>query len=99
MNKIKIRAHYRAAIELLELMSIASLIALLADAVWIIRDIWVTGYTPCLGFIATLLITASILMFIGVYKYHIKAVKQILREILHAKVRKTQRLNKVTRRA
>ena len=96
--KIKIRAHYQAAIELLELMSLASLIALLADAIWIVRDITVNGLTSGLFVVGVLLWTAFIMMAVGVYKYHIKAVKKILQDLLASKIQETKLKARVSRR-
>lgn len=96
---VKAKAHYQAAIELLELMSIASLTALIADAIWIVRDIVVTGFTPCLGIVLILLWGALLLMGIGVYKYHIKAVKKILHDMLEAKIKHVRIKNRVRSKA
>lgn len=92
---IKAKAHYQAALELLEVMSIASLIALIADAIWIIRDISVNGLTLGLGIVGVLLWIALIIMGYGVYKYHVKAVKKILHEMMEQKVK----INKSRRKA
>lgn len=84
-------AHLQAVIELVELISIASLIALYGDALWIVRDMITNGITPCLAIICILLWTATGLMTIGVYKYHMKAVEKFLRRKTRVERRKVTR--------
>jgi hypothetical protein len=90
----KLKAHYKAAIELLELMSIASLTALVADAIWIVRDIIVGGFSTVLGVICVLLWTAVVLMSYGVWKYHHKQVKEILHQTMLMKAHRCKQLHK-----
>ncbi len=89
-KKIKLRAHYLAALELLELMSLASLIALIADAIWIVRDIAVNGATSGLCVICVMLWAALGIMGYGFYKYHSKAVRVIITEIMRSKLRSNE---------
>ncbi len=98
MGNIKVKIHLKAAVELLELMSIASLIALIGDGIWIIRDIIVNGPTPCLLFIGVLLWLSVAMMSIGVYKYHVKAVKKLIHELVDAKIRARKQEIRLARR-
>lgn len=92
--RIKTKAHYQALTDLVELMSVASLIALLADVIWVIRDSIVGGFTFTLGVVGGLLITALVGMAYGVYKYHHKAVRIILHDVMEAKFRHCKRNRK-----
>lgn len=93
--RITTKAHYQALTDLVEMMSVASLIALLADVIWVIRDSIVGGFTFGMGFITVLLLTGLFLMSVGVYKYHHKAVKVLLHEMLEAKCRHAKRNRRI----
>lgn len=83
---IKMQAHYAALKELMELMTIAFILALFTDACWVIRDILINGLTIGMVFIALGLWVSTLITFIAFYKYHIKQVKQTLKNILNEKL-------------
>ena len=94
MSTVKTRAHYKALTELVELMAVASLIALFADCLWVIRDMYVGGVTSGLFIVAILLHAAFTGMLYGVYKYHYNQVRVILHEMLEIKSRYAKRNRK-----
>ncbi len=85
--KIKTRAHYLALTDLVEVISIASLIAVTADVFWVVRDSIVGGFTLGLDIIMVALIAAMVGMIYGLYKYHNKLVKDIVHGMMEAKFR------------
>ncbi len=88
---IKSRAHYQALTDLVEVMSLASLTALLADVIWVIRDSIVGGFTIGMVIIAILLITALCAMAWAIVVYHQKEFKKALRNLMEAKFRHCKR--------
>jgi len=64
--------------ELIELITIASLLALLADATWCGYEIAKYGLDGFLGGIFTSLVVASVVVAYALYKYHTKQVKAYL---------------------
>lgn len=84
--KIFGRAHFQAAKDLVELMSVAGWIAIFADCIWVVRDSIVNGFTPAMCLIISLLFTALASLSYGLWCYHINNVKIILKEALKTKL-------------
>lgn len=74
--KIEHLLHIKTATNLIEAMSIASWIAVVADVIWVLRDSFVNGFTPMMVVISMLLITALITLTISLYKYHKQQLKE-----------------------
>ncbi|MEI6183931.1 MAG: hypothetical protein WCP65_00270 [Bacteroidota bacterium] len=74
--------HIKTAVNLIEAMSIAGWIAVIADVIWVLRDSFVNGFTPAMILISTLLITALVTLTIALHKYHKQQLKENRNELL-----------------
>lgn len=84
---IQAKAHYKALKDLIEIMAIASLVALLADAFWIIRDMYSDGVTPGRLVVMVLLDVALILQTYALIKFHKALTCTILKSIKEEKIK------------
>jgi len=91
---IKRNAHIAAASELLEVMSIASSVALIADCIWVMRDIVADGLTMGRGVVATLLFTACFFMVRATIHYHNRSVKVKVKETLQVELKNVRMKHK-----
>lgn len=87
---IKGRAHFSATTELMELMAIASMLALVTDFFWCIYEMVHGEVTVPLMIIATFLMLSGVIMGVASWRYHMRSVKTFL---------KTQYQEKMARRA
>lgn len=94
MNSNKSNAHFTAATELVELMSIAGWLALLADLFWVVRDYVVNNCPISLIPVMVLLLTGFILMSVGIVKYHFRQYKKLLHDNLLKQLDICKRKNK-----
>ncbi len=85
--KIKTRAHYLALTDLVEVISIASFVAIFADVIWVVRDSVLGGFTLGLSVVMVLLVAALVGVGWGLYKYHNKIVSDIIRDMMEANFR------------
>jgi hypothetical protein len=92
------KAHCQAVTELLELMNLAFMVALLADACWVLRDISLQGATPGLVAIATSLWIGFSLVCFGFIKYHNAQVRTILKSMTRAKLEECKARNRIKRK-
>lgn len=84
---IRRKAHMDAMKDLIEIMALAALLALLSDALWCARDMYVTGFTVGLGLIFFGLSLATTLTAYAVAKYHKTQVNRITKAVLHARLK------------
>ena len=82
---IKNQAHYAAIKDLIELMAIASALALIADAFWIVRDIVADGMTLGRLFVMIMLDIALGIQLYALVLFHKQLVKDILSIIVREK--------------
>ena len=75
------QAHYKAMKDLIELMAIASALALIADAFWIIRDMYCDAVTPGRLFVMVLLDSALALQTYALIMFHGQLAMNILNVI------------------
>lgn len=78
MSNLKRTAHSRALTELIEVITIASLLALVADTMWCFYEIHKYGLSWQLLTIVTALTVASVAVALALYKYHMRQVKEYL---------------------
>lgn len=93
------KLHLKALVELVEMLSIGGFLALVGDVTWVFADMYHIGFTrPELFFVAALLIIALVLTGTALYKYHMRTVKNMMKETLNVKLAymkyKQHRLNK-----
>lgn len=69
--------HLEALQDLVERTNLAGAIALIADSIWIIRDISTNGFTVGMLMIAALLFTATGIMLNATVRYHLKTVRKV----------------------
>ncbi len=84
---IKSAAHSEALKDLVEVLSIVTVITIATDAAWCIRDLIVSGPSVALIIIATILTVSAVCALAATIKYHNKAVKTILCRMLHDKLK------------
>jgi hypothetical protein len=95
---VRSKAHCQAVTDLLELMNLAFMVALLADACWVLRDISIQGATIGLVLIASSLWIGFSLVCYGFIKYHNKQVKAILSSMTRAKLEECKTRNRIKRK-
>ncbi len=76
---IKSTAHYQAMKDLIELMAIASALALIADCFWIVRDMYADGMTSGRLFVMVFLDLGLGIQIYALIRFH----KQLMADILH----------------
>ena len=82
MNIIQKKAHVTAANELLEMIANVSALAIIADCIWIVRDVMADGFTVGRSIVMILLFTSCFFMVRACIQYHNKSVKAIVKERL-----------------
>lgn len=88
---IKSKLHYMTAKDLVEVMSIASWVAILADCIWVIRDSVLTGFTPTMIIIMSGLLLALIILSKSLWMYHSQKRKELSKQLLANKLDICQR--------
>jgi hypothetical protein len=91
---IKSKAHLQALKELIEVITLAALLALTTDFCWALRDIYVNGLTIGMFFIASGLCVATVVTTIALSKYHQQQVKAFIKEHLALKLKNLKRKSK-----
>lgn len=84
---IHTQAHYKAMKDLIELMAIASAIALLADAFWIIRDSYTDGLTLGRLIVMVGLDVALAIQTYALWMFHKILARDILNKIKSEKLK------------
>lgn len=84
---IRTSAHLEAACDLLEVMSLASTGALVADCIWVVRDMYIGGVTPGMVCIAFVLMVSCTFMIRAAYQYHKRSVKTIIKQRLEQRLK------------
>ena len=77
---IYVESHIKALTENLELMTVAFIIALFADCLWITRDLLLSGATYSLIIISSLLWLSLALVLYAFIRYHYKQYKILVAE-------------------
>lgn len=95
--KLKHKAHKLAIAELIETITIASLVAIGVDATWCGYEMYVNGFSPVLLLILVGLILCGVVIAKALYNYHMRQVKTYLHEQLVIRI-KHQKKRKVRRR-
>lgn len=67
---IHIQAHTKAIKDVIELMAIASAVALIADCFWIVRDIMADGFTPGRILVMVLLDIGLLIQMYALIRFH-----------------------------
>lgn len=80
---IHTRAHYEAMKDLIELMAIASALALIADAFWIVRDMMADGVTYGRLFVMVFLDLALAIQLYALVRFH-KILAADIKNVLKA---------------
>lgn len=88
---IKSKLHYMTSKDLVEVMSIASWIAILADCIWVIRDSVLTGFTPTMILIMSGLLLALIVLSKSLWHYHSQKRRELAKQLLASKLDICQR--------
>lgn len=89
MSTIKRKAHYKALTELVEFMNIAFMLALFADAIWAVHELYSRGFNIVVFLVANMLWTSFFLVLFGVIKYHRTQVDKIIKDICLEKLANT----------
>lgn len=92
--RVIFKTHVNAALELIELMSLAGWIAVGADVIWVLRDSFTNGFTPAMIIIAALLITAFLVLSLALWKYHKEQRKLQTKNLLKQKLDRLKYLKK-----
>lgn len=87
MTTIRRDAHLTQLMELVEVITIMSCLALFTDFVWCIHDITINGCSTIMVMIVSSLLTAFVITFLALYRYHRLAVKRILKERMIEKLK------------
>jgi hypothetical protein len=92
--KTKTKCHLEAMQEVFELVLIGSMIALVADTLWVFHDIATNGMNIYYGVISTGLISATVVTLKATLKHHRVNYKKITTELLTSKLKLQKRKNK-----
>ena len=84
--KLTHQVHIKTVLDVIELMSIAGWIALLADLIWVVRDSIVSDFPLSLLPVFTLLLIAFIIMSVGVVLYHKRQSETMLRVLMRERL-------------
>jgi hypothetical protein len=88
MTTLKRDVHLTQLMELIEVITIMSCLALFTDAIWCLHDM-VTGHGFTIGMMLIFisLTTAFIITFLALCRYHKIGVKRVLKERLEQKLK------------
>jgi hypothetical protein len=84
---IKRNAHLAAASDLLEVMSLTGCFALIADCIWVMRDIVADGVTLGRVVVAVMLFIACFVLMTATAKFHRRSVKAKISETLQVELK------------
>lgn len=85
--RVSTKCHLQATVELVEIISIAGVVAMLADIIWLGLDSYACGFDrPELLIIFVMLGGSFVVATIGVWKYHVRQMRQIRKEALATKL-------------
>jgi hypothetical protein len=96
MNVIQKKAHMTAANELLEMIANVSALAIIADCIWIVRDVMADGLTVGRSIVMILLFISCFFMVRACIQYHNKQVKTIVSEALKVGLKNAKTKHKRT---
>ena len=97
MATIRLRAHIRAMSSTMEIIIIASVIALLADTFWLAHDVYENGMGWWYGTVGAGLITATLMTAWALRKHHLDIVQNGIKNLLVEKLDEQKKRNRVKR--
>lgn len=93
------KSHIKSGLELVELMSIAGWLAVVADVIWVIKDLAHNDFKlSVLYLVAFILVSALVILTIALYKYHTRQQKAILHDELVTRLKHCKRKYKSNQR-
>jgi len=97
MKTIRLRAHIKAMSSTMEIIIIASVIALAADSLWVLHDILDNGMSWSYGGIGGSLVTATLMTLYALKKHHNDSVKNGIKLLLSEKLHEQKVRNRLNR--
>ncbi len=97
MAPIRLRAHIRAMSSTMEIIIIASVIALVADFCWVLHDIVDNGMSVAYAFIGGGLFVAAIMTAWALRKHHLDIVQNGIKNLLVEKLDEQKKRNRIKR--
>lgn len=91
------KCHTKALSDTIELSLLASFIALVADMMWLLHDVYTNGGSLIYIFIFTGLMVGISLTGIALKRHHTSSVRELLRTLMADKIKVQKHKNKHTR--
>lgn len=97
MANIRLRAHIQAMSSTMELIIIASVIALVADFCWVLHDVAENGISVAYVCIGGGLFTATVMTTWALRKHHLDIVQNGIKNLMVEKLEAQKKRNRVKR--
>lgn len=97
-STVRVRAHLRAMSSTMEIIIIASVIALVADFTWVLHDIKENGFSVSYMMIGSALFLATAMTAYALRKHHNDTVQNGIRVLLTTKIAEQKARNRINRK-
>lgn len=97
MTRVRLRAHIRAMSSTMELIIIASLVALIADLSWIAHDIYYNGLSVWYSVVFTGIFSGTAMTLYALRKHHRDTVQNGIKNLMVEKIIAQKQRNRVKR--
>lgn len=97
MANIRLRAHIKAMSSTMEIIIIASVVALVADTSWLAHDIYENGMGVWYSVVGIGLVSATVMTTWALRKHHLDIVQNGIKCLLVEKIEEQKKRNRVKR--
>lgn len=95
---VKNKCHTACVLELFELLTVAFTVALMADLLWVVYEIIISGISVGLFLVFSGLLISFIIVLFGLSRYHIGRLKEIKHNMMVNKIKAQRSRNRRKRR-